>query len=73
MMVARYSDDQGVTWGPEIILKDDFQDDKFEDRDLGYPRLVERPDGQLVAIYYWATKEHFQSHIAATIWEPNPL
>ena len=69
-MLARFSSDQGASWGPEIILRDDFQVDKFDDNDFGYPRLVQRPDGKMIAIYYWATKERPQQHIAATIWEP---
>jgi hypothetical protein len=39
-------------------------------KDLGYPRLVQRPDGKLVAMYYWATKENPEQHIAASIWQP---
>lgn len=70
-MLARFSDNEGAVWGPEIILRDDFQVDKFGDNDFGYPRLVQRPDGKLVAIYYWATKNRPQQHIAATIWKQN--
>ena len=69
-MIARFSKDEGATWGPELVLRDDYQVDSFGDRDLGYPRLVQRRDGKLVAIYYWATEEHPQLHIAATIWQP---
>lgn len=68
-MIARFSGDEGMTWGPEIILRDDLQVDKFGDTDLGYPRLTQRPDGKLVALYYWATKKRPQHHIAATIWK----
>jgi hypothetical protein len=71
-MIARFSGDEGVTWGPEIILRDDFEVDSFDDRDFGYPRVVQRPDGKLVAIYYWATKERPQHQIAATIWRQEP-
>jgi hypothetical protein len=39
-----------------------------EDADFGYPRLAQRSDGQLVAIYYWACRERPHQHIAATIW-----
>jgi hypothetical protein len=67
-MIARFSADEGATWGPEVVLRDDFQVDSFDDRDFGYPRLLQRPDGKLVAIYYWATKQHPQHYIAATIW-----
>lgn len=74
---ARYSHDNGETWGPELVIRDDFQS---RDRDLssaptsgadmGYPRLFQRPDGKLVVVYYWATAEHPQQHIACSIWEP---
>jgi hypothetical protein len=67
-MIARLSGDEGATWGREIILRDDFQVDSFDDKDFGYPRLVQRPDGKLVAVYYWATRELVEQHIAATIW-----
>ena len=70
-IIARLSEDQGKTWGAEIVLRDDFQVDKFNDPDLGYPRLVQRPDGKLVAMYYWATPQHPHQHIAATIWDPD--
>ena len=39
-------------------------------RDMGYVRLVQRSDGKLVAIYYWATNDKPQQYIAASIWEP---
>ena len=68
-MIARFSSDEGSTWGPEIVLRNDFQVDKFGDNDFGYPRVAQRPDGKLIAIYYWATKEHPEQHIAATIWK----
>jgi hypothetical protein len=69
-MHARYSSDQGKTWGKEYTLRKDYQVDSFNDPDLGYPRLVVRPDGKLVAMYYWATLENPHHHIAATIWDP---
>ena len=74
---ARYSHDEGETWGPEFIIRDDFQameEDPDSETgihtDIGYPRLVQRPDGKLVAIYYWATAVKPQQHIAASIWNP---
>lgn len=67
-MFARLSADGGRTWGEETVLRDDFQPDKFGDMDFGYPRLVQNNRGELVALYYWATRDHFQQHIAATIW-----
>lgn len=69
---GRYSRDNGNTWGEEFIIRDTFYtgEDQQDMKDLGYPRLVQRPDGQLVAIYYWATEENPEQYIAATIWEP---
>lgn len=74
---ARYSDDRGETWGPEFIIRDDFQTDSQDPdakasglKDLGYVRMVQRSDGKLVALYYWATAEHPQQHIAVSIWKP---
>ena len=66
---GRYSTDDGETWGEEFVIRDDFAalDD---DPDLGYTRLVQRTDGKLVAMYYWATEDHPQQHIAASIWTP---
>ncbi len=75
---ARYSSDGGETWGPEFIIRDDFQalpDDPDSETglnaDIGYVRMVQRPDGKLVAMYYWATAEHPQQHVAVSIWQPS--
>jgi len=69
-IIARYSSDQGKSWSDEHVLRDNYYRDQFDDRDLGYPRLLKLPDGKLIAIYYWANKETPNSHIAATIWKP---
>lgn len=68
---ARISKDQGATWSQEIVLRDYYLTDTYRDADLGYCRMVQRPDGKLVTIYYWATPTHPAHHIAATIWDPN--
>lgn len=68
-MIARFSTDRAQTWEPETVLRDDF-DSVDGEPDFGYPRLAQRPDGSLVALYYWATEAHPQQHIAATIWAP---
>jgi hypothetical protein len=62
---ARISADQGRTWGPETILRDDAR--KW---DMGYCRTVVRPDGKVVTVYYYLTRERFENHIEATIWTP---
>ena len=67
-IVARLSEDEGQSWGNETVLRDDFP--PGAEPDLGYPRLVQRTDGQLVAMYYWATRELPRQHIEGTIWRP---
>ncbi len=63
---ARISNDNGQTWGPEIILRDDGLTG-----DLGYPRSVQRPDGKVVTVYYFNGPEKDEDRtIQATIWEP---
>ena len=70
-ILGRYSDDEGESWGPEFIIRSGY-DSGYDDQDFGYPRLVQRGDGRLVAIYYWASRAHPQQHIAASIWAPHP-
>lgn len=67
-MRARLTADDGCTWGEEIFLRGDGRT-----WDLGYPRMVQRQDGQLVTIYYFTTSENPEQHIAATIWDANQL
>lgn len=63
---AKVSEDNGVTWGDEIILRDDART-----WDFGYTRTKQRTDGKLVTVYYYTTEAHREQHIAATIWEAN--
>ena len=58
--------------GPMHAWGDDFQTDRHNDADLGYPRMFQRPDGRLVTAYYCASAERVEPHIAATIWQPPP-
>jgi hypothetical protein len=62
---ARISDDDGATWGEELILRIGGGDE-----DIGYTRQVVRPDGKIVTIYYWQEDEKTERDIAATIWTP---
>ena len=64
---ARLSEDDGESWGNEIILRDDGGD-----WDIGYPRAVQRPDGKVVAVYYFDDDPVGERYIAATVWEPDP-
>ena len=69
-ILARYSADNGKTWGQELVLRSDFEPDRYGDSDLGYPRVLQRADGKLIALYYWATKDIPHQHITATTWRP---
>ncbi len=64
-MRARLSNDDGRTWGREIVLRDDGGG-----RDLGYPRSIQRPDGKVVTTYYFYHDHVEPRYIAATIWDP---
>ena len=74
-MLVRVSEDQGATWGEPVILRDDFYPEGPMENyspDFGYPRLVQRPDGKLVTLYYWQTKAYLlqnTSAIESTIWQ----
>jgi hypothetical protein len=63
---AKISSDGGRTWSKEILLRAGGGA-----QDIGYPRMVQRPDGTLVTIYYFMDPlrgpERF---IEATLWTP---
>jgi len=65
---AKISKDGGESWSDEIVLRDDGGT-----WDLGYPRMVQRPDGKLVTIYYYNSPQFPEPHIAATIWDPDTI
>lgn len=70
-ILGRYSSDYGRTWGEEFVVRDGFFTKEESDmKDLGYCRLVQNASGEIVAIYYWASSENGQQHIAASIWMP---
>jgi hypothetical protein len=68
-MAGKYSDDNGRSWGQEFIIRDEYHS-VDEWADMGYPRMVKRPDGKLAVMYYWATAAHPQQFIACSIWRP---
>ena len=69
IIAGKYSNDKGKTWGPEFAIRDGYLS-KDDWADMGYPRMVRRPDGKLVVMYYWASDERPQHHIACSIWQP---
>lgn len=68
---ARLSEDDGKSWGPEIILRADGGS-----WDLGYPRTAPLDDGKVITAYYFNCEndkiqlEGGVRHIAATIFKP---
>jgi BNR repeat protein len=64
-MRARLSSDDGKTWGKEILLRG-----PAGAWDIGYSRTVQRADGKIVTVYYWATEPMKERTIEATIWDP---
>jgi hypothetical protein len=62
---ARLSGDGGRSWSGAITLRDDGGSN-----DLGYVRSVVRPDGRVVAVYYYTEQASPTRFIAATIWDP---
>ncbi len=64
---AVLSSDGGRTWSNEYVLRDDGAN-----RDMGYVRSAQRPDGKIITVYYfWDRKTGPERYLAATIWNPN--
>jgi hypothetical protein len=68
-MLGKYSNDSGKTWNGEFVIRNGYHSG-HNDRDFGYPRIVQREDGRLIAVYYWASQENPFQHITASIWAP---
>jgi len=65
---AKISSDNGKSWSNEIVLRNDGID-----RDIGYCRSVQRPDGKVVTTYYISDPQTKPDrYIGATIWSPPP-
>jgi len=65
---ARISEDNGKSWSGEIVLRNDGLN-----RDIGYCRSVQRPDGKVVTAYYFCDAEtNPDRYIGATVWSPPP-
>lgn len=66
---VKLSSDAGRSWSPAIVLRDDGAN-----RDMGYPRMVQRADGKVVVVYYFCDEVHGpERYIAASIFDPDKL
>ncbi|MCG2587802.1 exo-alpha-sialidase [Rhodohalobacter sulfatireducens] len=70
VLAAKISNDEGHTWGKEIILREN----DGANSDVGYPKAVVKPDGEVVIAYYWNhsldENEDPYRYIAITSWTP---
>ena len=58
----RISENNGASWDKEVMVRDNPYT-----YDMGYPRLLQNNEGDLVALYYIATEECPHSYIEAAI------
>lgn len=66
---AKLSADNGNTWSDDIVLRDDGAN-----RDIGYTRMVQRPDGKVVVLYYInEVTTGPERYIGATIFDPDSV
>lgn len=65
-----YSGDEGRSWSTPVLVRGK----DGSSNDMGYPRVVQRPDGKVVAIYYYnhAKRGDKYRYIAASIFDPTP-
>ncbi|WP_349017722.1 sialidase family protein [Rhizobium sp. 32-5/1] len=61
---AVISSDNGTSWTAPLIIRDDGGGP-----DLGYPRTVVRPDGKIVAVYYFNCPKTDERFIAASVFQ----
>ena len=64
-IIAHTSADGGKTWSEGFVLRHDAQSG-----DLGYPRMIIRPDGIAVAAYYYTHSEQDLRFIGCTLFDP---
>lgn len=62
---ARLSSDNGLTWGADIVLREDAGS-----HDIGCTRTVQRPDGKLATAYSYNDAMGGSCYFAATNWTP---
>lgn len=67
-MQALFSSDNGHTWSTPFVIEGNGGG-----RDIGYPRNVLLPDGNVVTAYYFYSKANPYRQIHATIWNPGEV
>jgi len=68
VMCAKFSADNGKTWSEPVILRTGARN-----WDFGYSRSLQRRDGKVVTVYYFATPDNRDQFITATIWDPSKV
>lgn len=68
---ATFSADEGKSWGDPVLIRGN----DGASWDIGYPGIIQRPDGNVVVLYYYnnaldESKSPFR-YIAATIFDPD--
>ncbi len=73
-LVCKISLDEGKSWGNEIIIRDDFVSYQSGSSDFGYPRVLQREDGKIVVVYYFADLKHGrEQHIDCSVFSLKKL
>ena len=67
-LCAKLSSDNGKSWSKPVILRRGSRN-----WDFGYSRSLQKDNGKVITVYYWATHEHRNQYIAATIWDPEKV
>lgn len=67
-LCAKLSDDNGLSWSKPVILRRGSRN-----WDFGYSRSLQKDNGKVITVYYWATPNHRNQYIAATIWDPEKV
>ncbi|RIH65567.1 exo-alpha-sialidase [Mariniphaga sediminis] len=63
-VAVKTSQDNGVTWGEEYRVVDDFHP-----IDGGYPASVQLPDGNILTAYYARSVDsHYRYHMGVAVW-----
>ena len=62
------SRDEGKSWSEPVILREDARQ-----WDMGYARMIKRPDGKLFTAYYYTTEKLKHQYIAGTVFDPDQV